>query len=195
MRYARGSCGVVNEGDEGGTVRVRAFDDAGKEYGPVTLAIEAGEVRHFNSDDLERGNAAKGLTGSTGPPTAPAGQRRWRLAFESDLAIRVLGYVRVRGAEENGVHAYEVAFFNPGSNLGAASVLRVVNRSESEAMVTITGMDDAGEAGEDEVRLRIPPGRRACSGRRRWSRAMTRSRTTRRSKARSATGRASGGFE
>ena len=47
----------------GAVVEVRAFDDAGTEYGPLTLAIGAGKVRHFNSHDLETGNAAKGLTG------------------------------------------------------------------------------------------------------------------------------------
>ena len=160
---------VINESDEAGEVEVRAFDDAGTEYGPVTLAIGAGAVRHFNSTDLEEGNERKGLTGSTG---APESGSWWRLAFESDLAIRVLGYVRTRGGEgfpnamhdtvagsmEGGVHAWEVMFFNPASNLGAPSVLRVVNRSQAEASVTITGMDDAGEAGEGEVRLRIPAG-------------------------------------
>ena len=158
---------IVNESEDTGTVRVRAFDDAGTEYGPVTLAIGAGEVRPFNSTDLEKGNEAKGLTGSTGAPQAG---RWWHLAFESELAIRVLGYVRLRGAEgfpnamhdtvagsvEDGVHAYEVMFFNPASNLGAPSVLRVVNRSDAEAAVTITGTDDAGEAGEGAVELRIP---------------------------------------
>ena len=167
VRY--GFVRLINESDRAGEVQIRAFDDTGEEYGPLTLAIGAGEAVHFNSYDLESGNAAKGLSGATG---APREGRWWRLGFESDLAIRVLGYIRTPGAEgfPNAMHdtapksddggsedhIYEVAFFNPASNARQASLLRLVNRSEAAAAVTITGRDDAGEAGTGEVRLRIP---------------------------------------
>ena len=77
----------------------------------------------------------------------------------------MLGYVRTRVAEgfPNAVHdvvaesrpsaqdyRYDVVFFNPASNTRQASALRVVNRSETQAAVTITGTDDAGEPGEGE---------------------------------------------
>ena len=150
---------VINESDREGTVRVRAIDDAGEEYDPLTLAIGAGEVVHFNSNDLESGNAAKGLTG--GP-----GKGDWRLAFETGLDVQVLGYVRTPDGFLTSMHdtvvgsggVYEVAFFNPGSNTSQVSVLRLVNRSASEAAVTIRGLDDAGEAGAGVVRLTIPAG-------------------------------------
>ena len=84
----------------------------------------------------------------------------------------MLGYVRTRGAAgfPNAVHdvvaesqsaegyRYEVVFFNPASNTRAASVLRLVNRSEADAAVTITGTDDAGDAGEEAVTLTLPAG-------------------------------------
>ena len=85
----------------------------------------------------------------------------------------MLGYVRTRVAEgfPNAVHdvvaesrpsvqdyRYEVAFFNPASNTRQASALRVVNRSETQAAVTITGTDDAGEPGEEAVTLTLPAG-------------------------------------
>ena len=144
---------VINESDREGTVRVRAIDDAGEEYDPLTLAIGAGEVVHFNSNDLESGNAAKGLTG--GP-----GKGDWRLAFETGLDVQVLGYVRTPDGFLTSMHdtvvgsggVYEVAFFNPGSNTSQVSVLRLVNRSASEAAVTIRGLDDAGDAGAGVVR-------------------------------------------
>ena len=61
-------------------------------------------------------------------------------------------------ASEDG-YEYEVAFFNPASNTRQASVLRVVNHSDAEAAsVTITGLDDAGEAGEEAVELTLPAG-------------------------------------
>ena len=157
---------VVNASDEAGTVRIRAFDDAGDEYGPVTLAIGAGAVRHFNSGDLERGNPAKGLTGATGAPETG----HWRLAFESALGLRVMGYLRTADgfvtamhetvaetASEDG-YRYEVVFFNPASNTNQVSRLRLVSRSDAEAAVTITGRDDAGRAGEESVRLTLPAG-------------------------------------
>lgn len=164
-----GFVGVVNERDEAGTVTVRAFDDAGAKYDPVSLAIGAGAARHFNSSDLESGNVDKGLTGATG---APRSGRWWRLVFESELAFRALGYVRTREAEgfPNAVHdvvaerqsaegyRYEVVFFNPASNTHQASVLRLVNRSASEAVVTITGTDNEGDAGEEAVTLTLPAG-------------------------------------
>ena len=161
---------VVNGSDRAGTVRVRAFDDAGTEYGSVTLAIEAGTVRHFNSTDLERGNAAKGLTGATGAPRGPAGTRRWRLVFESDLGLRVMGYLRtadgfvtsmnetVAETQSEDGYRYEAVFFNPASNPRQESRLRLVNRSDAAATVTVTGLDDAGEAGDEAVGLTLPAG-------------------------------------
>ena len=151
---------VVNTSDEASTVRIRAFDDAGTGYDPVTLALGAGAVRHFNSTDLERGNPAKGLTGT----------RRWRLVFESELGLRVMGYLRTADGFVTSMHdevaqtasqdgyRYEVVFFNPASNVNQVSRLRVVNRSQSDASVTITGTDDAGEAGEAAVALTLPAG-------------------------------------
>ena len=156
---------IVNTSGEAGEVEVLAFDDAGTEYGPLTLAIGAGKVRHFNSNDLETGNAAKGLTGATGP-----GEGHWHLAFESDLDLRVMGYVRAADGFLTSMHdevtetasdvgyRYEVAFFNPAGNTNQVSVLRVVNRSDAEAAVTITGLDDASEAGDGVVELTLPAG-------------------------------------
>lgn len=57
---------VMNHSDEAGDVMIVAIDDEGASYGPLTLAMEAGETVHFNSGDLEDGNVRKGLTGSTG---------------------------------------------------------------------------------------------------------------------------------
>ena len=51
-----------------------------------------------------------------------------------------------------------MVFFNPASNAGRASVLRLVNRSDAQAAVTITGLDDAGRAGDEAVTLRLAAG-------------------------------------
>ena len=158
-RALGGMVRVVNMSDEAGTVTVRAIDDAGEEYPAQRLALGAGEATGFSPADLEGGNADKGLSG-TG-----AGAGDWRLVFESDLDLRVLGLVRPPGGGLSPVHdtapgsakgGYEVVFFNPASNRGLRSRLRLVNRSGSPAAVTIAGTDAAGQAGESAVTLRIP---------------------------------------
>ena len=69
---------VINHSDEAGTVQVEAIDDTGGRYGPVTLDLKARQVVHFNSRDLEDGNAAKGLS---------AGSKRPKWAVVSFLKI------------------------------------------------------------------------------------------------------------
>ena len=64
---------VINHSNEAGTVRVEAIDDAGVRFGPVTLAITAKHTVHFNSRDLEKGNAARGLSGGVGDGRARDG--------------------------------------------------------------------------------------------------------------------------
>ena len=123
---------VVNHSDAPGEVTVTATDDAGVEYAPQTLALWARCVAHFNSDDVELGNAAEGLAGATGPGTGG-----WRLAIESEtLDVEALGYMRtpdglVTGmnatAPRDGDGALDIATFNPGTNINQVSLLRLVN--------------------------------------------------------------------
>ena len=80
---------IVNHASRAGTIRLFAIDDDGNRIGPRELTIEADEVLHFNSDDLEAGNPAKGLDPGTGP-----GSGDWRLELDSDLDIEVLAYIR-----------------------------------------------------------------------------------------------------
>ena len=152
---------VVNHGDEGGEVTIGAFDDTDREYDTLTLAIGANETRHFNSDDLELGNAGKGLTGSTG-----AGAGDWRLELTSDLDIEVLAYIRSTDGFLTAIHdpaprsakRHRVAVFNPGSNTNQVSVLRLVNAGHESASVTVTGVDDRGESLGDGVTVTVPAG-------------------------------------
>lgn len=80
---------IVNHSTEPGEVLIHAIDDAGNQRGPVTLSLSAGANQHFNSDDLESGNAAKGLVGSI-----ETGEGDWRLRLETNLDIEVMAYVR-----------------------------------------------------------------------------------------------------
>lgn len=153
---------LFNASSDDGTVEITAFDDDGVRHGPVTLAIAAREIRHFDSADLENGNPANGMTGGTG-----SGLGDWRLRFDTDLDIEVAAYSRTSDGfltvmhdtvpRTDGLHV--VPIFNPGSELEAASRLRLTNPDTARAVrVRITGRDDAGVRADGAVKLTLPPG-------------------------------------
>ena len=152
---------VVNRSGESGTVSIDAHDDSDRSYPPVALALNARQTQHFNPDDLELGNAEKGLTGSTG-----IGVGDWRLVLSSDLDIDVLAYIRTEDGFLTSMHDVapellgerRVATFNPGSNPNQVSQLRLVNPGAEDAQVTITGIDDAGASPGGSVTVTVPAG-------------------------------------
>ena len=155
---------VVNHTDEAGDVRIIATDDAGMSPDAVTLALDPDQTRAFNSEDLEAGNAGKGLSGGTG-----AGTGDWRLEFDSDLAIEVGAYIRTTDGFLTAVHdlvaldgltgSYYVPVFNPASNVNQRSQLRLINPDPENAVdITITGRDEAGSAGESAIELQLAAG-------------------------------------
>ena len=160
-RSIQGFLRVVNHSDEAGEVRIVATDDAGKRYPPVLLSIAASGTVHFNSDDLERGNAAKGLTGGTG-----AGTGDWRLQLASELEIEALAYIRTEDGMLTSMHDLapvsggrrRIATFNPGSNTNQVSSLRLINPGDGPAAVVISGVDDRGRSPVNEVRLTLEAG-------------------------------------
>ncbi len=155
---------VVNYSDEAGEVEIVAIDDTGEHRGPVTLELGALQTKHFTSWDLENGNDVTGLRGGVGDGTG-----MWRLELSSTLVIEALAYIRtpdgfltgmqaVAAEIEEGSNSYHVPFFNPGSNLGKKSLLRLINPGSMTASVVITGVDDAGRnAPLGEVRLTLEP--------------------------------------
>ena len=153
---------VINRSAEAGDVTIEAFDDEGTRAGPVTLSVAAGATAHFNSEDLEKGNADKGLSGSTGAPD----RGDWRLILESELEVEVLSFVRAADGFITAMHdtaplraeKHHAAIFNPGSNEHQQSRLRLSNPGEEPAAVRITGIDDAGESPGEDVDLTIPAG-------------------------------------
>jgi len=156
----QGFARIVNRSYGAGTVSIAAFDDAGRLQGPVSLTLDARETAHFNSDDLEDGEVAKGLPEGVGPPS----QGDWRLELTSELDIDVLAYVRTGDGFVTSMHdvapsagyAQRVGLFNPGSNEAQRSLLRLANPGDVAASVTIRGVDDGGSGG-GPVGLAIPP--------------------------------------
>ena len=156
---------IINRSRRRGTVRIDAFDDNGRPFGPAYLSLDARETRHFNSEDLEDGNSSKGLSNGVGN-----GSGNWRLDLTTDLDVRARAYVRtsdgfltsiheVAAEEEEGSMRYRVPTFNPGKNADQESRLRLINVGDGTARVTISGLDDQGEpASGGSVRLTLPPG-------------------------------------
>lgn len=150
---------VLNRSDEEGPVWITAIDDQGHSFGPVTLSMCANQMIELDSMDLEKGNSAKGLADATG-----AGQGDWRLEFSSALEFDVLsrlvmsdGYaapIQATAAWEDGGH--RIATFNPGSNLGQESRLRLINLGDTWASATISATDDAGNPSAGMLSLQVP---------------------------------------
>ena len=138
---------IVNPSARAGEVRIVAIDDAGRRSEPVTLAIGAGASAQFTSRDLEWGNAALGLGGSTGTGTGD-----WRLEIASDLDVEVLPYARAADGTLSAMadiapvadNVHRVALFNPADSPDAASRLRLTNRGAQALRADITGIDDTG---------------------------------------------------
>ena len=157
---------IVNRSDRSGEVEIRGIDDHGNESEPISLSIGANSSRHFNSEDLESGNADKGLSGGVGD-----GQCNWRLELETDLDILPLAFVRTGDGFVTSIHdvvpeiepgRHDVAIFNPGKNMAQQSRLRLVNPGDADAQVKIEGTDDNGTGSEDTVKLTVPA-RGACT--------------------------------
>ena len=152
---------VVNRGGAG-SVDIRAYDETDNEYETVVLEMDADETVHFNSDDLEVGNSAKGLSGNTG-----AGEGDWRLLLTSDLELDVLAYLRTADGFLTSMHdtvpgtegVYRVPIFNPGSNRDQVSLLRLVNSGNKAAEVTISGVDVTGRGSTGRVGLSLSAGK------------------------------------
>ena len=144
----QGFARVINHSVDAGEVRIVAVDDEGRRADPLSLAIDGRQTVHFNSDDLESGNEDKGLSGGIG-----SGEGDWRLELTSGLDLEVLAYIRTTDGFLTAMHdtvpaeadnRHEVPIFNPGSNRNQVSRLRIINPGESDAAVTITGVDSTG---------------------------------------------------
>ena len=149
---------IVNPG-AAREVHIKPYDDSGRDYATQSLRIGAGEAIHFNSDDLELGNAGKGLSG-TG-----AGQGDWWLQITGEPEFEVMAYIRRRNdgflTSMHDVAAldsgdYFVPTFNPGSNRDQVSRLRLLNIGDATATVTIGGVDSSANASHGDVRLSLP---------------------------------------
>ena len=151
---------VLDRGWLGGPVSVAAADDGGVEGTASVLQLASRGAAHFNSSDLENGNATKSLMPGTGAPT----RGDWRLRLDG-ADIEALAYVRTgdgfvtplgRTVPAQADGSRFVAFFNPGSNYRQVSLLRLINPGKEPAQVTVEGIDDSGASPGTPVVLTLP---------------------------------------
>ena len=140
---------------------IESIDDDGKRGPPVTLHMEGGKTTNFNTNDLESGNPAKGIIGSTG---AADGIRR--LELSSPLDLQVFSYIRtidgfltaMHDIAPQGPDGLRIVTFNPAHNFNQRSSLRLINPGSTPANVSIEGIDDEGSMPGTGVGLTLQPG-------------------------------------
>ena len=154
---------VVNRSAEAGSVRIEARDDSEVVYETVTLSMDAGVTAHLKLGrpgarercqgcERQYGRRRRGL--ATGAVERPRHRRvvvhsnYGRLRF-SDVGARCDAFAR---------REHWVAIFNPGSNADQVSRLRLVSPGMEDAVVTVTGVDDAGASPGSPVVLTVPAG-------------------------------------
>ncbi len=140
---------ISNQSESSGTVTISGYDDAGSASpGTVTFSLGASESIQVTAQDLENGNANKGLTGALG-----GGSGKWQLAISSTLDLDVLSLIRTADGfltnlsavvPENSDGNPVIYFANPGSETTKSTFIRVVNTAAATANVTISGVDDEG---------------------------------------------------
>ena len=162
-----------------GTVRIRAFDDTGTEFGPIELDMGPG-TRYFNSHDLEHGNPSKDIPRGVGDGTGS-----WWLALESDLALEISAYVQLADSVLVPIHdvvapfgpqngnnfpngVYKVWLFNPAHNQGRTSFLRIVNMDTEPTVLDLRVEHESAPEpwdGDGFLNGMVPLGRRSLDGR------------------------------
>ena len=140
---------IINSDAEQGVVTITGIDDAGiSSQNSISFALDGFESKQITAQDLEDGNASKGLTGSLDD-----GNGKWRLTVTSALSLEVMSLIRTSdGFLTNLSEVIEpgisdellVYFVNPASETTRTTFLRVINIGEQEGTVTISGIDDDG---------------------------------------------------
>ncbi len=152
----RGLVRAVNRSTDSAEVLIDAYDATDRAYERLELTLAGEASGQFDSSDLERGNAEKGLEGSTGP-----GEGDWWLELSSASDIELVSYVDTAsgplsalrgtaGVETDTGMRYEALLW------GASGEVRLLNAGGAPAEVRLSGTDDAGSSG-GAVELTLAP--------------------------------------
>ena len=107
---------------------------------------------------MENGNTSKGLTGSFCD-----GAGKWQLIVRSDKSIEVMSLIRAPGGFLTSLNEVVPAsgddrlvyFVNRASEPSQQTFLRIVNRDVTTGTVTISAIDDGGNAGASDITLSL----------------------------------------
>ncbi len=150
---------LSNRSDNADLVTLWGVDATGRRSsGTVSLTLAPRESRQLNSQDLEQGNLAKGVTGGLG-----IGTGNWTLVVHSALDLEALAYIRTPDGFLTPIHDrvdgdgvdWFVPMFNPAENPNQVSRLRVINTSLQAVSLQILGVDDAGAVGAGPVAVTV----------------------------------------
>lgn len=157
----QGFARIVNRDILWNLIIVYAYGDVGLRETALYLPVAG--VRHFNTDHLEAGNDALGMSG------VGTSDASWWLDVSGSENMDITAYVRTAdgfvtamhdlapatfGRTPSG-HRHEVVIFNPASNTTQRSLLRLVNPSyDDNVSVEIVSRDDRGTPG-GTVRLAL----------------------------------------
>ncbi len=140
---------LINPGVLPATVELYGIDDAGNasRRPPVSLTLTPGSARQVTAQDVEQGNANKGLTSRLCD-----GSGKWQFLLRSDEPVVTQGLIRTPDGFLTSLNdtvpvagqAHQVYFANPASNIQQLSFIRLVNLGSMAGTVSITGIDDAG---------------------------------------------------
>jgi hypothetical protein len=152
----------VNTCDAQIDVQVKAADDEGLPApdDKVSFKLDPYQALQLTAQDLENGNPGKGLEGDLGQ-----GSGKWQMSVESSCEVEIFSNIRTPDgfltgldetvdSDENGCK--NIAFANPAENTNQQTFLRFVNRSSKAGDITLSAIDDNGDAAVDgEVFFRI----------------------------------------
>ena len=142
----------VNQSDAWGFVTLSGVDDTGSPAPGtnVTFTLGPRESKQLTSRDFEDGNQGKGLNGALGK-----GAGKWHLTAVSDVDLEVMSLIRtpdgfltnLSGTAPTDVEGnHRIYYANPASETEQATVIRIVNRTTNTGNITISGIDDNGDA-------------------------------------------------
>lgn len=149
---------LVNHSSRVSEVSIRATFDDGMIAEPIAFSIDPASAFHLTSEELEHGNAAKGLTKGTG-----AGLGAWSLRVSSDATLDALAYIQTADGFLASIHDVApqvaddttLAFISTTSDANSPSWLRLVNSNATPATVAISGYDEHGNP-SDSVTVELP---------------------------------------
>lgn len=142
---------IINTTPISTTITLSATDDSGHvaPNGDILLTLAPGASRQMTSSDLETGNSDKGLSGFFGD-----GNGNWKVTVSADQTIEVMSLVRttdgfltnMSGTVQTVDLQGQASFVNPASNTNQQSTLRIINVSDAPGAITISAVDDSGNA-------------------------------------------------